>query len=239
MKVPVSWLREYVDFDWPVEQLAAKLVFTSCEVDRIVHRGVVDTDGNLGQLPRRARRRGRQASERGPAPALPRRRGRGRAAADRLRRLELRRRRDRRRGPARRAAPRCGAAARGGEAPWRDVARDDPLRARARARRRPQRDHGARERDRAGHAARGRAAADRVRARDRDGLQPARPDGDLRHRARGLGADGRRPSRRRRAASPSVRPTNRSTCASRTSGRARATSAGSSTAPASDRHRRG
>jgi len=50
MKVPVSWLREYVDFDWPVEELAAKLVFTSCEVDRIVHRGVADVDGNLGHF---------------------------------------------------------------------------------------------------------------------------------------------------------------------------------------------
>ena len=50
MKVPVSWLREYVEFDWPVEELAAKLVFTSCEVDRIVHRGVVDVDGNLGHF---------------------------------------------------------------------------------------------------------------------------------------------------------------------------------------------
>ena len=34
MKVPVSWLREYVDFDLPVEELARRLVFTSCEVDR-------------------------------------------------------------------------------------------------------------------------------------------------------------------------------------------------------------
>ena len=50
MKVPVSWLREYVAFDWPLERLAAKLVFTSCEVDRIVHRGVADTDGNLGRF---------------------------------------------------------------------------------------------------------------------------------------------------------------------------------------------
>ena len=47
MKVPVSWLREYVDFDWPVEELARKLVFTSCEVDRVVRRGVPDRDGNL------------------------------------------------------------------------------------------------------------------------------------------------------------------------------------------------
>ena len=40
MKVPVSWLREFVDFDLPVEELARRLVFTSCEVDRVVHRGV-------------------------------------------------------------------------------------------------------------------------------------------------------------------------------------------------------
>src|SRR5206468_9387368 len=50
MKVPVSWLREYVSFDLPVEELARRLVFTSCEVDRIVHRGVPDADGNLGRF---------------------------------------------------------------------------------------------------------------------------------------------------------------------------------------------
>ena len=71
MKVPVSWLREYVDFDWPLEQLAAKLVFTSCEVDRIVHRGVSDVDGNLGHFLVGKVRRGRQAPERRPAAALP------------------------------------------------------------------------------------------------------------------------------------------------------------------------
>src|SRR5918992_3474326 len=48
MKVPVSWLREYVAFDQPVEEVAAHLVLTSCEVDRIVTRGVLDVDGNLG-----------------------------------------------------------------------------------------------------------------------------------------------------------------------------------------------
>ena len=42
MKVPRSWLREYVAFDLPVEELARRLVFTSCEVDRIVRRGVPD-----------------------------------------------------------------------------------------------------------------------------------------------------------------------------------------------------
>jgi phenylalanyl-tRNA synthetase beta chain len=48
MKVPVSWLREYVAFDLPVTELARRLVFTSCEVDRIVARGVPDGNGNLG-----------------------------------------------------------------------------------------------------------------------------------------------------------------------------------------------
>src|SRR5918911_275202 len=50
MKVPVSWLREYVDFDLPLAELARRLVFTSCEVDRIVRRGVPDSDGNLGRF---------------------------------------------------------------------------------------------------------------------------------------------------------------------------------------------
>ena len=40
MRVPVSWLREYVDFDLPVEELARRLVFTSCEVDRVIRQGV-------------------------------------------------------------------------------------------------------------------------------------------------------------------------------------------------------
>jgi phenylalanyl-tRNA synthetase beta chain len=48
MKVPASWLREYVAFDGSVEELAQRLVFTSFEVDRIVRRGVPDEDGNLG-----------------------------------------------------------------------------------------------------------------------------------------------------------------------------------------------
>jgi phenylalanyl-tRNA synthetase beta chain len=50
VKVPVSWLREYVAFDLPVEELGRRLVFTSCEVDRVVRRGVPDADGNLGRF---------------------------------------------------------------------------------------------------------------------------------------------------------------------------------------------
>jgi phenylalanyl-tRNA synthetase beta chain len=47
MRVPVSWLKEYVPFDEPVEDVAARLVISSCEVDRIVRRGVPDANGNL------------------------------------------------------------------------------------------------------------------------------------------------------------------------------------------------
>jgi phenylalanyl-tRNA synthetase beta chain len=47
MRVPVSWLKEYVPFDEPIERVAARLVISSCEVDRIVKRGVPDTNGNL------------------------------------------------------------------------------------------------------------------------------------------------------------------------------------------------
>jgi phenylalanyl-tRNA synthetase beta chain len=50
MKVPVSWLREYVAFDLSLEELGRRLVFTSCEVDRIVRRGVPDVDGNLARF---------------------------------------------------------------------------------------------------------------------------------------------------------------------------------------------
>src|SRR4051794_26121026 len=47
MKVPVSWLREYVEFDLRVDELARRLVFTSCEVERVVSRGVPRENGNL------------------------------------------------------------------------------------------------------------------------------------------------------------------------------------------------
>ncbi|HST15427.1 MAG TPA: phenylalanine--tRNA ligase subunit beta [Gaiellaceae bacterium] len=50
MKVPVSWLREYVELTLPIDELARRLVFTSCEVDRVVRRGVADVDGNYGHF---------------------------------------------------------------------------------------------------------------------------------------------------------------------------------------------
>jgi phenylalanyl-tRNA synthetase beta chain len=48
MKIPVSWLREYVPIDMPIRELADRLVISTCEVDAVTTVGVADTDGNLG-----------------------------------------------------------------------------------------------------------------------------------------------------------------------------------------------
>jgi len=50
MRVPLSWLREYVAFEAPPDELAARLAVSTCEVERVSHRGVPDVDGNLGQF---------------------------------------------------------------------------------------------------------------------------------------------------------------------------------------------
>jgi phenylalanyl-tRNA synthetase beta chain len=50
MKVPISWLREYVTFDVPLPALADRLAVASAEVERISRRGVPDEDGNLGRF---------------------------------------------------------------------------------------------------------------------------------------------------------------------------------------------
>ena len=47
MKVPLSWLREYVPVTVPTRELAERLVISSCEVDGISVRGVADLNGNL------------------------------------------------------------------------------------------------------------------------------------------------------------------------------------------------
>src|SRR5881398_3509370 len=48
MRVPISWLREYVPFDLPLAELAERLSVSSAEVEGIERRGVADVDGNLG-----------------------------------------------------------------------------------------------------------------------------------------------------------------------------------------------
>src|SRR6266576_3406276 len=48
MRVPLSWLRDYVAVEVPVEQLAERLNISVAGVERIIRRGVADEDGNLG-----------------------------------------------------------------------------------------------------------------------------------------------------------------------------------------------
>ena len=48
MKIPLSWLREYVTVEAAPAELAERLSITTCEVERLVTRGVADVDGNLG-----------------------------------------------------------------------------------------------------------------------------------------------------------------------------------------------
>src|SRR3954469_16504977 len=48
MRVPVSWLREYVDVEIPLEELATRLSISTAEVEGIERRGVDDAGSNLG-----------------------------------------------------------------------------------------------------------------------------------------------------------------------------------------------
>src|SRR3954468_6415188 len=48
MRVPVSWLREYVPVEMPLEELATRLSVASAEVEGIERCGVADEAGNLG-----------------------------------------------------------------------------------------------------------------------------------------------------------------------------------------------
>ena len=50
MKVPLSWLREYVDTSWTPEQIARRLTVSTLEVERVVDAGVPALDGNLGHF---------------------------------------------------------------------------------------------------------------------------------------------------------------------------------------------
>ena len=48
MRIPVSWLREYVPLEMPLPELADRLSVSTAEVEGIERRGVPDDDGNLG-----------------------------------------------------------------------------------------------------------------------------------------------------------------------------------------------
>src|SRR5919197_2253461 len=47
MRVPISWLSDYVAVDMPLAELADRLSVSSAEVEGVERRGVPDTDGNL------------------------------------------------------------------------------------------------------------------------------------------------------------------------------------------------
>ena len=48
MRVPVSWLRDYVPLAMPLPELADRLSISTAEVEGIERKGVPDDDGNLG-----------------------------------------------------------------------------------------------------------------------------------------------------------------------------------------------
>jgi len=48
MRVPVSWLRDYVPIEMALDELATRLSISTAEVEGIERRGVPDSDGNLG-----------------------------------------------------------------------------------------------------------------------------------------------------------------------------------------------
>ena len=48
MKIPVSWLREYVDVPASTVEIAERLAVSTFELEKIYYRGVPDEGGNLG-----------------------------------------------------------------------------------------------------------------------------------------------------------------------------------------------
>ena len=239
MRVPLSWLREYVRSTMPLDELAERL-------EHRLRRGEGDRAPRRRRrrrqprpVPRRPRARGRQAPERRPPPALPGRRRRGRAAPDRLRRVELRRRRDRRawRCPAR-VLPN-GLKLERREGARRGLRRDDPVRGRGRL----GTDHSGIMVLPASRARRRRSpTCCRSPRRSCESSRPATaPDllsvyGLAREVARALR---RSSSHRRPAVTPRGSATSRSTSRSRTTRAARATSGGCSATCRSGRRRRG
>jgi phenylalanyl-tRNA synthetase beta chain len=50
MRVPLSWLREYVETTASTAGIARRLSVSSVEVERVIDAGVPDTDGNVGRF---------------------------------------------------------------------------------------------------------------------------------------------------------------------------------------------
>ena len=236
MRVPFSWLKEYVAWQGTVEELARA-------AHHVRHRGGGHRLGRRPARPREPRplRRGQgphegAAPQRGQAQRLHRRRGRGRwrRPPDRLRRPQLPGR-GRRRGVAQRRRARERPQAQEGEPARRRERRHDDERAGAGLRGEEPGHRRAPGRLARRCAAPGLSAGERGGARARADLEPARLLQHLRHRPRGRGRGatsnwrrrpppGRPPSaaRRRPTPSPSRSPT--PTCARATAPRSSAAS---------------
>ncbi|HEX6725516.1 MAG TPA: phenylalanine--tRNA ligase subunit beta [Gaiella sp.] len=50
MRIPISWLREYVDTAASTPDIARRLTISTLEVERVIEVGVADADGNLGHF---------------------------------------------------------------------------------------------------------------------------------------------------------------------------------------------
>ena len=50
MRVPVTWLREYVATPATVQEIARRLVISSLEIERVLEVGVTDEGANLGRF---------------------------------------------------------------------------------------------------------------------------------------------------------------------------------------------
>jgi phenylalanyl-tRNA synthetase beta chain len=50
MRIPLSWLRDYVPLEMPLPELAERLSVATAEIEGIEPRGVADADGNLGRF---------------------------------------------------------------------------------------------------------------------------------------------------------------------------------------------
>jgi phenylalanyl-tRNA synthetase beta chain len=48
MRIPLSWLKEFVPYEGSTSELAYRLAISTCEVVRVLELGVPDEDGNLG-----------------------------------------------------------------------------------------------------------------------------------------------------------------------------------------------
>jgi len=50
MRIPLSWLREYVDTTATAAEIARRLTISTLEIERVIDVGVTDVDGNLGHF---------------------------------------------------------------------------------------------------------------------------------------------------------------------------------------------